>query len=156
MEARVTEKDLQNFAALGFAAPVSADVEPDSEELAESIVHVLQAPTARLTSAAAMGLEALASTNELDVFDRISFDDDVRRSLGYLAERVARQLDSSAQTAERLERFSAVLYRPDDGRQPPLVLMARSNPTLLRLKKERADDVNRRWNVFGNPTVLVH
>ena len=153
MQTQVTERDLQHFASLGFGAPVAAGDEPAPEELAESVVHVLQAPTARLTTAAALALNALASSDDLDAFADFELADDVRRSLGYLAERVTGQSKSSKKTAKRLKDFSDDLHQSDDSEQPAVVLMARSNATLLRLKRERADDVNRRWSVFGTPSL---
>lgn len=151
MQTQVTERDLQHFASLGFGAPVTAGDDPAPEELAESVVHVLQAPTARLTTAAALALNALASSDDLDAFADFELADEVRRSLGYLAERIAGQPESSERIAKRLTDFSDDLHHSDDREQPAVVLMARSNATLLRLKRERADDVNRRWNVFGTP-----
>ncbi len=153
MQTRVTERDLQHFVSLGFFAPVTAGEAPAPEELAESVVRVLQAPTARLTTAAALALNALASSDDLDAFADFELADEVRRSLGYLAERVAGELKSSKKTAQRLTDFSDDLHQSDDSEQPAVVLMARSNATLLRLKRERADEVNRRWNVFGTPVL---
>lgn len=151
MQTQVTERDLQHFASLGFGAPVAAGDDPTPEELAESVLHVLEAPTARLTTAAALALNALASSDELDAFSDFELADEVRRSLGYLAERVAGQPESSEQIAKRLKDFSDDLHQRDDSKQPAVVLMARSNATLLRLKRKRADEVNRRWSVFGTP-----
>lgn len=105
-------------------------------------------PSARLAKAVMCVLKYLAMSNKLDVFFEVELSDDVRRRLGYLAERCAQGKKLSSQAGQQLGSFGARLYKRDDSDRPPLTLMAKTNPTLLRLQAERADRVNERWNVL--------
>jgi hypothetical protein len=143
---QVTERDLQRFASIGYPAPVCANGETDAKSLAESVIRVLENPSARLTTAAAMAVGTLAESDELDVFSGLDLSDNVRRRLGYLSERLSVKVTAS----ERLLAFGAMLHKSNDSQSPWLTFMAKTTPTFIRLQTERADALNHRWNVLGN------
>ncbi len=148
MSAHVTERDLQTFASLGFPTSVRANGNADTDSLVESVLHVMTAPSARLAQAAAMALHALALSGELNEFLQYELSDEVRRRLGYLMEYLSQ--NTAPTESESLKRVARQLYRPDDSKKSPVTFMARTTPTLLRLQRKRADEVNHRWSVYGN------
>lgn len=154
MSTHVTERDMRRFASLGFPASVCASQETDPDSLVQSALHVLQAPSARLAGAVMLVLEALAATDNLEpVVRRLELDDDVRRRLGYLAERLSQTSSTPDPIAERLADVAGNLADPNDSSRPPLTFMAKTTPSLLRLKMRRADETSRRWNVYGDVEV---
>ena len=148
MSPQVREADLRRFAAVGFPAPVRAADNPNPQRLAESAARALENPSARLVKAVSCALEDLAVSNRLHVFSSVEFSEDVRRRLGYLAERRAQDYGLDSSVAQRLASFGATLREPGDSEKPPLTLMAKTNPTLLRLQAERGDRINEKWNVL--------
>lgn len=150
MGTQVTKRDLARFASLGFQASVCANGETDSGSLVESVVRALQAPSARLAGAVMMVLHNLAESDELERVLDVELDDDVRRRLGYLAERLSQTPASSDVVARRLEAFAERLAARSDSSRPPLTFLAKTNPTMVRLQMNRGDETSRSWNVFGN------
>ncbi len=149
MNTKVTEQDLQNFATLGFPASVPAAETASTEKLVESVLHVLETPSARLASAVALALQALATTSELDRLVESELTDDVRRRLGYLAERLSEESASPLKVKRRLAEFAGQLHQEDDDEKEPLTLLAATNPTLVRLYMKRADQIEENWGVYG-------
>lgn len=150
MSLQVTETDLRHFAFAGFPASLRASTSVTAIELAESCVRALEKPSARLCEAVKWVLQHLASSSQLEAFLSTDLSDDVRRRLGFLAERCAQGAELESDVARRLASFAHQLREFNDSEKPPLTLMARTNPTLMRLQMERADEVNQRWNVLDS------
>jgi predicted RNA-binding Zn ribbon-like protein len=149
MSTHVTEQDLRHFASLGFPASVSASSATDAGNLVESVLHVLETPSARLATAAAMALWALGTTDDLDRLQERELSDAVRRRLGYLAERLSQNTDTPTPVTRSLAQFADELHHASDATKDPLTLMAVTNPTLVDLFVSRSDELDKKWCVFG-------
>ena len=114
MTTAVTKEDLSTLASVGVPVPARPKEQPERTALADAVLHVLSAPSARLVSAAALAVLELAKSDQLDLFDDDALDDDVRRRLGYLVEQAARetQLDEHVRTG--LEMLGERLHRSSD------------------------------------------
>ena len=150
--AHVTAIDLKRFASIGYPAMLGSEMpdgsEPEPGLLFESVVNVMAEPSARLVTAAALALSVLALRNQLpdDQVDELS--DDVRRRLGYVAERLL--ADPHMESSDTLSRFLERLVESRFRDEPPITL-GLVQDAYLRKKLESADEVNERWQVYGNP-----
>lgn len=150
---KVTNQDLERFASVGYPSALSSGApvsnrRVESALLFESVLKVMAEPSSRLVSAAALALAELAARNDLPEREVDELADPVRRRLGYVSERLVEELNPSAAT--NLARYVKELSSAAPSTSGELTLGVDS-ASYLRMKKSSADEVNLRWQVYGEP-----
>jgi len=147
MAPQLTDRELQAFRFAGYPYPVETPEEPVTlDELARVVVRVMENPSARAVEASEMALVMMA---KLDVLEMLECEDDeARRRLGYVAQRLSTMEEVSTTAKERLRELADRLGDCSAG-GPALFLTS----VVSRGRAERlqwsADEVNSRWGVYG-------
>jgi hypothetical protein len=118
-------------------------------ELVDGLVHVLETPSARLAESALRVVALVAEQQALEALMDVEMSDAARRRLGFLSETLAEV--TPGETFCRLVEFAKSLHRAGDPQAEPVTFTAVVRPSLVRALKRRADEVNRRWAVYGGP-----
>lgn len=146
----VTQRNLAHLRAVGFRVPAEASREVSDAELVETLLEILDAPTARLAEAACLVLAELAERGALELLTTDELPHDLRRRVGYLAARTSHSERVANREKQRLVELARRLSSPGDARRPALALISNPSEAYLEVERKRGDDVNQRWGVYGD------
>lgn len=145
----LTKHDLSFMANAGAPLPATPQ-EPTQAEALALLFEVARAPQARLVRGAASVMRQLAAHN--GQLTHIVFEDapdDVKRVLGYMAERLASQCDSDVEV-QVLRRFAQHLYHTRMSEAPTKLLTGVSTPSRCARLVAAGDRTSERWQVYGD------